>query len=250
MKKCINCGTSLSDGDLFCSHCGKKQSSTERKSNQTKCPNCGELIDSFKAYCPACGYELRNTESSESVKDFFSKVENIENNRSFKKPKFLSNITKSMGLDSSDDKLITLIQSYSIPNNKEDILEFFILASSNVIPSSYGVDKNNLSMKNRSDAWLSKLEQAKIKADIMFNHDDAEYLQICEIYKKVQDDIRISKIKLHAYWVVPLLLFMLMYLIIFLAVDPIKTLSVLGILLIIVLLCSLLIVFVYKKFKK
>lgn len=260
MKYCIYCGEPLSDSAIFCSKCGKKQVKNDKKSqsnneerhtsqsSMTKCPNCGEIIDSFKTNCPSCGYELRNTQSSESVRSFFDKVENIENNNSNKRFKFIDGISKSFGLGSSDDKLITLIQSYSIPNNKEDVLEFFILASSNAVPFSH--ESSNKKAAAKSDAWLSKLEQAKMKADIMFNHDESEYLQICQIYKKVHDEIRFSKLKVHADWIIPLLLFALIYIIVGLLENPMKTLLILGILLGIIVVCLLVFMLFYKVFKK
>lgn len=116
------------------------------------------------------------------------------------------------------------------------------------MPSSH--ESSNKKAAAKSDAWLSKLEQAKMKADIMFNHDESEYLQICQIYKKVHDEIRFSKLKVNAGWIIPLLLLALMYIVLGLSVNPIKTLSILGILLGIVVICLLVFMFFYKGFKK
>ena len=117
MVFCINCGQQLLDGAKFCANCGKAVGASQNETTEQrktvyegeihKCPNCGEILSSLSVICPSCGYEIRGNKASNSVKEFAMQLANAEN----------------------DKQKITLIQSYPIPNNKEDILEFLILAA-------------------------------------------------------------------------------------------------------------------------
>lgn len=161
MKFCIECGKELEDGAKFCANCGKEviSSQTETKSQRKttyegeihKCPNCGEVLKSFVVNCPACGYELRSVKSNSPVNELAQKVEKAE----------------------TVDKKIELITNFYVPNTKEDIYDFFILAVSNLEDTNYDTD----------DAWLAKLEQTYHKAKLSFCN-DSEFAYIEESYKK------------------------------------------------------------------
>lgn len=112
-----------------------------------KCPNCGAVLESFVKACPECGYELRGAKATTSVKEFgriYSKAKKIE-------------------------KKIDLIKTYAIPNNKEDIVEFAILASTNIDPRVY-LNRDNseraIAKQELCDAWMVKYEQVYQKASI------------------------------------------------------------------------------------
>ena len=171
MAFCINCGHELVNGAKFCANCGKAadgdNSTNHRKTTYDgeihKCPNCGALMESFETNCAACGYELRSTKATVSVKEFEQKLES----------------TKSV------DSRIALIKTFAIPNAKEDIYDFFILAISNI---EAGGDE--------TDAWLAKLEQTYQKARLLFgSNSDFSYFQ--ELYDKAHKHK--SKRKLSAF---------------------------------------------------
>ena len=139
MAFCSNCGQEIADKCKFCSDCGiplnaETNEKQERRKNVYegeihKCPNCGEVLNSFTLTCPSCGYEIRGNKSSNSVHEFAMRL-----------------------LQLNDEKQkIMLIRSFPIPNSKEDILEFVILASTNI---DRKID-NEL-----SDAWQAKFAQA------------------------------------------------------------------------------------------
>ena len=144
MGFCINCGQTLAEGAHFCSNCGVAVGETNTGTSQRKtvydgelykCPNCAERLDSFMTVCPTCGYELRGAKGASKVEKLAKKLES----------------TKNKGLK------IDLIRNFYIPNTKEDIYEFVILATSNM--NSYDYD---------FEAWNSKLEQAYQKATLSF----------------------------------------------------------------------------------
>ncbi len=159
MAFCSNCGKELAAGDKFCSECGTPVRSTnasERKivydGELHKCPNCGELLISFLSVCPTCGHEIRGATNSMAAREFAMRLE----------------------MAGSQQEKITVIRNYPIPNTKEDIFEFLILASSNV--------SDNLD-NGISKAWQSKVEQAYQKAQLVFKNSD-EYAYIQGIYNR------------------------------------------------------------------
>lgn len=172
MAFCVHCGKELTAGARFCANCGtsvvaeQTQSKIENQQKTVydgriyKCPNCGEQLDSFTATCPVCGYELRGTQATSCVHELSQKLERTD----------------------SLEKKIELISNFYIPNTKEDIYEFFILAYSNITAGAYGID-----------AWTVKLEQAYLKAKLAFNEgEDFKYIQ--ELYDKINKETTKKKL--------------------------------------------------------
>lgn len=177
MAFCINCGQELMEGAKFCAHCGKavdNNSTSQRRAvydgELHKCPNCGELINSFTTVCPTCNYEFRGTKATSIVKEFADKLEQIEATREIKKKG--SFVTNAKELTKTDEQRINLIRSFVIPNTKEDIYEFMILASSNINTKWWlEGDMSTTAQEAESNAWLAKFEQAYQKAEFMFGND-------------------------------------------------------------------------------
>lgn len=210
MAFCINCGQELVEGTKFCYNCGAKNEVPQNSSSQRKivydgvihkCPNCGETLNSFVLTCPSCGYEIRSVENISYVKQLALKLEKIDSERpALEESNALTQIIgmyRGMYLVSNTDKQkISLIKSFAIPNTKEDILEFVILASSNIDTKVYGFDRNTISPTEReiSDSWYAKMEQAYQKAQIMF-HDSEEHNYISKLYESKKQEIHKEKRK-------------------------------------------------------
>ena len=165
MAFCINCGQELPEGANFCANCGKAVNtitSSQRKTTYEgeihKCPNCGEVLRAFVSVCSSCGFELRGASSSHSVASFADKLENAQ----------------------SQEQRVSLIRNFPIPNTKEDILEFMILASSNF--------ETKLD-RTVSDAWLAKIEQCYQKGRLLFK-DDAYFTGIQNAYDQAYEKIK------------------------------------------------------------
>lgn len=162
----MNCGRQLPEGAKFCANCGKPtyettstfQRRTVYEGKIFKCPCCGEIMQSFTGACPVCGYELRGSKVAESVDDFVKKL--------------------SAAYSSSQRSL--LIRNFPIPNVKEDLIEFLILASTNI---------SNESNTEIFDAWVVKFEQCYQKAKLMFSADDV-FTDIQALYEKSFKRIR------------------------------------------------------------
>ena len=182
MPFCIKCGTNIDDDDRFCPECGfemnikaeepvveetvdatpivEEAKKEERKivygGEVRKCPNCGEILKSFSAYCPACGCELRGSTTISPISELVNKLENTD----------------------SLDERIELITNFYVPNTKEDIIDFFILAISNLENSKHDTD----------DAWKSKLDQTYHKAKLSFGGTpEFEYLE--SLYYKAEKTV-------------------------------------------------------------
>ena len=212
MAFCINCGQELANGAKFCANCGTAVngtgSNTQRKTTYDgeihKCPNCGEILDSFISSCPSCGYELRGATPTSAIKELSRKLEQIEKEREIEPPA-KSIIGKLYGTEGkvskTDEQKINLIRSFPIPNTKEDVLEFMILASSNINFKLYGLGDRGIitaSQREVSDAWFAKMEQVNEKAQIIFMN-QPELFQINAIYEKTNKKLKKKK------WEVPLL---------------------------------------------
>lgn len=170
MAFCINCGKELVEGAKFCATCGKSvnhsNSTSERKTTYEgevhKCPQCGEVLESFAVVCATCGYELRGVLTSDSVREFATKIDSAQ----------------------TDAQRVNIIRSYPVPNTKEDIFEFMILASTNITGEQ---------QKKVFDAWLVKFEQSYQKAQLVMK-DSSDIERIKVIYDKTHKQISKEKL--------------------------------------------------------
>ena len=159
MAFCTECGHQLADGAKFCYECGVKvnaQASPHGEQRKTvydgeihKCPNCGEIIDAYDTICQSCGYEIRGRKTTSVVHELALKLENTSD------------------LQKKDE----LIRTFYIPNTREDIHEFFMLALSQVKIGGMN-----------TDAWMVKLEQAYQKAELSFC-DTPEFERLKPMYE-------------------------------------------------------------------
>ena len=167
MAYCSNCGNKLVEDAKYCSNCGTavRNVSTNQTSSYSgevhKCPHCGEILSSFVKECPTCGYELRGARTSATVRQFTESLENTEN----------------------DEQRITMIRNFPIPNTKEDIFEFFILAATNV---------KGEESKVVFEAWLAKFEQCYQKAKLIMGA-DSDFEKVQTIYDKTKRSVSKEK---------------------------------------------------------
>lgn len=208
MSYCPNCGKIVDEDSNFCKYCGfplkEENDQQEFAGKVIKCPNCGEPLKPFMVKCPSCGYELRNVDSSDAIEEFSEKLEYIEAGR---KPE--TNFDRIIGIfgmgrtNSTDEQILSLIKNFNVPNTKEDIIEFMILASSNI---DVAVLTNSMSgagitsvqefkaLKARSRAWLKKAEQVYVKAKLSFGS-DPDFGEVQTIYNKIILSIKKGKKK-------------------------------------------------------
>lgn len=166
MAFCMNCGQKLPEGAKFCFACGTatgsvRQDNLQRKTVYAgeihKCPSCGGVLESFAVVCPTCGYELRGASATNSVREFAAKLDSAQ----------------------VDARRVNIIRNYPIPNTKEDIFEFMILATSNI---------DEHPNKEVFKAWIAKFEQCYQKAKLSFEQEN-DFVKIQAIYEKTQNTI-------------------------------------------------------------
>lgn len=204
MAFCINCGQELAEGAKFCANCGKavggNSSNSQRKTAYDgeihKCPNCGEIVEAFTGTCSSCGYELRDTKPSHSILEFVTKLESIELQREKTATPFsFSKFFTEESISSTNEQKINLIRSFAIPNTKEDIYEFMILAASNIDLQVYGFGDQGIltaSRKAISDAWMAKFEQAYQKAFLVFGS-SSDFQSIKVLYNTKMKQVKRKK---------------------------------------------------------
>lgn len=184
MSFCSNCGQPIANGAKFCSNCGtpvdtssantQSQRKTVYDGVMHKCPHCGEILNSFTSICPACGYELRGTAATTSVEKLYKNIQAAK----------------------SDSEVVRLVKMFPIPNSREDILEFMVLASSNFNEDYYMAHMGEDSI---SDAWLSKIEQCHKKARLTLS--DEDMLEVDEIYEAIKARVAEAKKKANQRYV-------------------------------------------------
>lgn len=214
---CKNCGEAVVGGSVKADEPKQKkveadespikENPTERKTVYEgkiyKCPHCGEIMKSFSANCPSCGNEIRGSKATTSVQELAHKLELIEaeqmphfeEKKSVMKMVFGRDFNNEDELEEAQDrfdelkanKKANLIINFSVPNTREDILEFMLLASSN-INIKKGLDDEV------TKAWLSKLDQVYEKARLIMGN-KPDFAQIKYIYDKKKSEIKNRKFK-------------------------------------------------------
>lgn len=165
MSYCTNCGTKNAPTSKYCSNCGSALAATQSAVGEArkpesekeswegfihKCPSCGEPIRAFATHCTACGHEFRDSNASSSTRT----------------------LGELLRKASTSEEKEMLIRSFPIPNTREDIYEFFILASSNITDDEL------------SDAWTAKCQQALQKASLTFSNSQ-EYEYLSDMHKEM-----------------------------------------------------------------
>lgn len=220
MRFCSNCGEKLQEGSRFCHGCGARvgqpaaqtvkedvAESTAQESVRTqeyagtviKCVHCGAVISKTTAVCPDCGMRITGTAALGSVQDFKNQLMTIEATR---KKSHMGMFSLYAPADPADKQKVSLIQNYPIPSTVDDILEFMLLAVSNIdVKLSKNTLMNNSSSnlgvmaaemnKIISDAWVSKMQQLYQKAEILFPNDPA-FAGIQRIYFEKMAELKMK----------------------------------------------------------
>lgn len=161
MAYCSSCGNEIKEGSRFCDSCGNEVQRSETEKHRVKimnCPQCGATINTFLSKCESCGTEFRGLDVSQSVKEFAQKLSETD----------------------SDKQRLNLIKEFPIPNMKEDIMEYMILASSNI---GYNGDLyKDEEAEAYEEAWMTKFLQGYQKAKFVFAN-DRDFFKIQKMYE-------------------------------------------------------------------
>lgn len=232
MAYCPNCGTKLVDGDVFCGNCGKRidaaaapfepvfsrapaeeseppTKETKPKSAITRCPACGEIVDKNAVICPSCGFGIRDVADG-SIALLSQKLDLIESKRPQKRKK-----NENDTISATDERKISLILSWPIPNSKDDLIEFAAMASGNCIaPPKLGNDR--IAAEDAlAEAWRSKFDQAYAKAEHLFGDSD-EFALLIDLKAEIQRKTVVSRLRAWGPYVAAILLVLFMWVPLFL----------------------------------
>lgn len=223
-KFCANCGTpttSVENND-------RTKRKTVYDGEIHKCPNCGEVLNSFVAICPACGFELSGKQTSSTLQKFIEKVNEcdriIANSpqskagwASWSKSKRvwwvilnilficiplviylvwpLVTIKTSPKLSTEEKQMVSLIENFPFPNDRESILAALVYAKEKIdFISREKVDRKSAYWMR---LWCAKAEQLKQKADMLFPNDaivKQSYIEILDDKHRVNKTIKIKAV--------------------------------------------------------
>ncbi len=167
----------------------EKQEEQERAAEQAhKCPKCGHLLSGISAVCPLCGYEIRNAKAADAISELTKEINKLNQKRNTVTDAIASKLSGRHN-NPTDEKIASLIHNFVVPNTKEDIFEFMILAAGNM-------DAKFLAGKQKTSevadvvikAWASKFEQTFQKARFSFGQ-DKDFPKIEKLYNEKMEEI-------------------------------------------------------------
>ena len=207
---CAKCGRRLNAETRYCPSCGEPTAQVKLSPPQgmpvvpqdssslngrrqayvgaiQKCPNCGGPVDATDAVCDSCGFHIIGRDACDSVRAFHLELAEIERTRK-RRGVFSTEI-----LDATDKRIITLVNTFPIPNTIEDISDFMFMAVHNINVSA---SKKTLLNKFQetpekaiSDAWVAKTKQVYSKAKMAFP-DDPIFAQIEALYLEKMAELK------------------------------------------------------------
>lgn len=230
MPYCKYCGQYHDNDAEFCSHCGRPingaVSAEQNQRKQTfdgeirKCPNCGATLNAFESTCPTCGYELRGARASNVVQEFSRQLDALNaepipyqpapttKRRKSKEELRAEREARNRLEEQHEQRKVTFIQNFPIPNTKEDIMEFLILAGANMVPASSDDDQDEENGNTIRNVWASKFEQAYQKAKFSFGN-DADFDKITEFYISQKQKLKNIKFRKTMFNVIFMIVFAL-----------------------------------------
>ena len=165
--------------------------------NSRKCPSCGAAAAAMIVKCPYCGHEYGGTGASDGVTAFFERLDALDQElfeaEAAKGPKgplgavLAETVKQIAGPSLGDKRKLEMIQNFPIPNSREDITEFVILASSRLkaVPGLFSMASHSeiRDAERYNEAWNAKIKQAYAKARIIFASDPVEMRKIDQMLK-------------------------------------------------------------------
>lgn len=154
-----------------------------------KCPNCGEVIPALATSCPACGYEFRDVAANSSAKQLSEKLMAIDNDFRYR------SIEDTDAIIAKDQAKASAISTFPVPNTKEDLFEFMIMAKEGRYNESNGLWQQQ--------AYETKLKECVAKAHYLCPTDPSFQTIIADIEKETKN----KKKKERIFWGIVIFIF-------------------------------------------
>lgn len=202
MAVCSKCGKKIPAGSKFCPTCGAPviDDVKSEKTGTRKCPSCGAVLSDQDTVCPYCGFKFDDSEIPGTVDNFTKELIKLE-----------ADVQRKNGIKglfgtkkTANEKLVSFIRNFSVPETKEEIYKFMLFASAKINPKVFSAKtpgdigaKNEselASIKERNAAWLAKIRQTYEKAKALFGN-DADFVNIQQIYDNTMKSVRSAKKK-------------------------------------------------------
>jgi len=153
---------------------------TEKAGNVIKCPSCNANIPSFTTKCEYCGHEFRNLSNNKTISDLAKKLEEI---RRYIQDKPYNNVlnkhAKKVEIEDEITKLQSeVINNFSIPNTREDILELLHYISPKI---KVGISSNEI-----TSAWRNKFIEIIGRAKTAYKNDNQMLVELSNYEKQIQ----------------------------------------------------------------
>ncbi len=155
-----------------------------------KCPNCGVTLSSMAAFCPECGHELSERQSFNNDKEISEKNKRM-------KDEFAGIVGKKIAddydykerdkeIDEMNKKIISYISSFPIPNTVENISELMLYAVGNaqIEASKCSMDGSAYKSDMLRSAWMIMVDRCYSKAKLSFDK-TKEFAKIARLYKSI-----------------------------------------------------------------
>ena len=171
--KCVKCGRIIDDDSMFCEYCGEPMQIIEEEprsqyrrefDSYSKCPFCGAVLGSFKAYCDFCGHELRKEKADMVIGRLSNALAEVDVQKQQHESSYVNIFMRSVygkNVDTFDDveRKVNIISNFAIPTDRENLLEFMIMAYSNIKVEAYNTQQKPMddSIMRLNQAWLSKM---------------------------------------------------------------------------------------------
>lgn len=141
-----------------------------------KCPNCGATLNSFASRCIECGHEFVGVEAVSSAKRFSEMLHKINEKYQDKESgSFIGEIrnilTSGMDSETKQEKVLcSAIESFPIPNTKEDLMEFmfFLQPKATKKFSIWTDDRMDIAVMK---SYRLKFQECANKAKVLFKGD-------------------------------------------------------------------------------
>jgi hypothetical protein len=166
------------DGKLHLATATTSKTGKEKQGDMKVCPACGASVRSLQIVCDYCQHEFRNINSVNSVRVLSEKLAETANrvreSRSGGSHRvalsFLNQLAPNLALKEIYQAQAMIISTFPVPNAKEDLLEFLVIASAEARKTpnrqfgQFGqvYDGSDILIK----AWRSKLHELISKAKL------------------------------------------------------------------------------------